>query len=61
MFLLEGEAHVRLLPLGSPDPASYLLRPLLTLALEPRLARGLAGLERYVGSGWLASWLWALC
>lgn len=56
----EGEAQACLLPLGSPDPASYLLRPLLTLALEPQLTR-LVGLERQVGSGWLMSWLWDLC
>lgn len=57
----EGEAHVRLLSLGSPGPASYLLRRLLTLALEPQLTRRLAGLERSVGSGWLTGWLWDLC
>lgn len=30
-----------------------LLRPLLTLALEPQMTRGLGG-EGQVGSGWLA-------
>lgn len=37
-----------------------LLRPLLTLALEPQMTRGLGGRDRWALAGWL-SWMRGLC